>query len=141
MNEAKFQTEFNRWARNQSRESFVAELKITHTDYLSFSAVREHQERALRIAKNHALAYKIADVGMAQKPFDCFVAVGSPAYLVIMYYQRGVKDFYMIDIDVWLKEKKSSTRRSLTQERAAEIGLQYQLGNSQQFHPQSHQGG
>jgi hypothetical protein len=45
-----------------------------------------------------------------------------------MYYKRGQKDFYMIDIDAFMTEMNISERKSLTPERAGRIGKLYTLG-------------
>lgn len=44
--------------------------------------------------------------------------------MVVSFYTRGTKKFYLIDIDAWMNEVETSKKRkSLTEERAAEIGL------------------
>lgn len=108
--------------------SFAFELKITKTNSLPFNAVAEHQEVWLHNAKHDQACFKIPDVGMMQKPFDMFCLGNSPAFVVIMYYKPCQKEFIMIDIDDWLKEKEASQRKSLTEVRAKEIGKVYSLG-------------
>lgn len=122
MKEADFQTKFSRWARHFLTQTAVWELKLARGP-LPFSAVKEHQERALLLASQTCIHYKIPDVGMAQKPFDGMTICKSPAYVVIQYEKRGNKEFFLIPIDVWVKEKYQSVRRSLTEERCREIGL------------------
>ena len=77
--------------------------------------------------KHRRLVHKIADDSIGFKPFDCFHLRGVPAYVVVSFYTRGEKEFYMIDVDMWRKEfensKKDGQRKSLTKDRAAEIGL------------------
>lgn len=77
-------------------------------------------------AKNNKIGYKLPDTGYSQKPFDFFGYKG-PAYVVIMYYQKGVKHFYLIDIDVWIEERDKSTRKSLVEARAKEIGVRHEF--------------
>lgn len=146
MTEAQFQTKFNRWLRNHKDPglkmnfttgefscgnmfltSLALELKLTKTKSLPFSALKEHQRHALLTASNGRLIYKIPDDSVGQKPFDCFCITNASSWVVIMFYTRGCKTFYMIPIDVWVKEEKTSKRKSLTEERANEIGLRCKL--------------
>ena len=128
MREKDFQTRFNSWLTNRFIGSGAFELKLTHEKSLPFSAVQEHQIHALNMAKYKSLVYKISDSGIGTKPFDCFKLEGVPAYVVVMYYKRGQKDFYMIDIDAFMTEMNISERKSLTPERAGRIGKLYTLG-------------
>jgi len=97
----------------------VFELKLARGNSLPFSAVQEHQINALLNAKHAHIIHKIPDVGY-QNPFDCFMIKGSEAYVGVMYNRE--KEFFLIDVDVFLKEKEESERKSLTKERAAAIG-------------------
>lgn len=134
MKEANFQTLFGRWVEENYDDmvtSVAYELKLTKTNSILFSAVKEHQVEGLMAVKHSFLYHKISDApifgGMKSrftkpKPFDCFVLSGQ-AYVCIMFYKpRRKKEFIMIDIDDWLKEVKTSTRKSLTEERAKQIG-------------------
>ena len=128
MTEADFQTKFNKWVKNVYKKTGAFELKITKTNSIPFSDVKDHQVRWLYAVKHSVVSYKIADVGYDQKPFDCFVLSGEGAWVVIMYYKHGQREFFMIDIDVFITESKSSARRSLTESRAREIGTSCILG-------------
>lgn len=127
MLEKDFQTRFTRWAKHNTKTSTAFELKLEKGTSMPFSAVMDHQLTALHVAKHGVMSYKIADVGYDQKPFDCFVLVNIPSYVVIMFYKRGQKEFFMIDIDTWLTEKATSSRKSLTESRAREISPSYFL--------------
>jgi hypothetical protein len=130
--EKHFQTDFSRWLKIIFRETGAFELKLTKTDYLSFDAVKEHQEQALFHVKHSILPYKIPDDAYSQKPFDCFCLANQKAFVVIMFNGKsGI--FYMIDIDSWLTEKQNSKRRSLTEERAGQIGKRYDLSGTKPF--------
>ena len=122
MLEKDFQLKFNKWVKHNVKGTAVFELKITHGKSLPFNAVQEHQINALRLAKHSSIHFKIPDSGYAQNPFDSFQIANAPAWVVVMFYQRGQKKFYMIDVDVWIKEEETSDRKSLTEERAKEIG-------------------
>lgn len=122
MNESDFQTKFNRWLKHcWAEHSAVFELKFSKTNSLPFSAVKPHQIENLTIANSGSFIYKIPDVGQAQKPFDSFIMRRVPAYIVVYYYTPGEKDFYMIHLSDWLKERREGARMSLTRDRAQEI--------------------
>lgn len=114
---------FNKWSKYHLNESAAFELKVSPSTSLSFKAVQPHQEAALLASKHTKCIFKIPDAGW-QNPFDSFMLAGAGAYIVIMFSSktRGKKDFVMIDIDAWMKEKESSKRKSLTEERALQIG-------------------
>lgn len=122
MKEKDFQTKFTRWAKANIRENAAFELKLAKAPSLPFDAIAEHQVANLLSVKHRSLTYKIPDAGFDQKPFDCFTFSGASAYIVIMFYEkRGEKEFYLIDIDEFLRWKDMSKRKSLT--RAEAIGL------------------
>lgn len=123
--EKDFQTDFNKWCKHVFYKTAVFELKITNGKSIRFDAVVEHQENALYAAKHGNVVFKIPDCGF-QNPFDSFMAVQIPAYVVLMFHAKQ-KDFVMVDIDDWLREKQESTRKSLTEERAIEIGTLHTL--------------
>lgn len=138
MPEAKFQTIFNKWARNVSDETFAAELKIARGPTLYWSQVQEHQETALWVAKHKRLSYKIADVGLAKKPFDSFVLVSVPAYIVVHFPERGNREFFMIDIDVWLALRNGPFKQKypgLTRDMCRNLGLTRRFGADYIAHP------
>lgn len=123
MKEKDFQTKFTRWLRYRYLHGSGAfELKICHEKSLPFSAVQTHQEEALASVAREGIEYKIPDDTRGTKPFDCFSLRGE-AYVVIMFYKRGCNEFYMIDIDRWLQERATSSRKSLTEDRAKKIGV------------------
>jgi hypothetical protein len=123
MKEKDFQIKFGHWLRNSNFSATAAfELKICKSKSLSFNAVKEHQVNALYLAKNRKLFYKIPDEGLSLKPFDCIILNGAQAYVVVQFYARGQREFVMIDVDSWIAEIRESTRRSLTESRAKEIG-------------------
>ena len=123
--EKDFQVLFNRWCKYNIIQTSVFELKITKGNSLPFTAVKEHQENALYIAKHSKAIYKLPDDSAGQKPFDSFTIVNATAFIVIMFRAKQ-KEFVMIDIDKWLEEKKLSLtegqRKSITYDRAREIG-------------------
>jgi len=122
--ESVFQSRFNRWVKARWNKTALFELKVTSKP-LPFNAVLQHQKDALVAAKHRSLIFKIPDDSRCFKPADCFCLAGEEAYVVIMYYEPRKSTFIMIDIDVFLKEENASKRKSLTEERAREIGVEY----------------
>jgi len=117
-----------KWLRAFKNETLALECKICKGKSLPFEAVKEHQVSALYLAKHGLMNFKIPDCGFDQKPFDLFMLARAKAYVVIFWYtKRGQRDMTWIDVDIWLEEKQKSDRKSLTFERACEIGNLYQL--------------
>lgn len=86
---------------------------------LPFNAVQEHQVDALMSCKSPSgLLHKISDESRGYKPFDMFYLRHSLAFVVILF---GNIEFSIIDIEVFLMEKKRSKRKSLTMARARDI--------------------
>ncbi len=106
--------------------SAAFELKRTLEDSIPFSAVADHQEEALDAALNNSLYYKIPDDTIGLKPFDCFYLTNTLAYVVIGYGKQ-LKSFVFIPIDAWKHEKETSKRRSLTYDRALQIGHEIEI--------------
>jgi hypothetical protein len=127
MKEAKFQTLFSKWLKYNWSINSVFELKICKNKSLPFNSVKEHQIDALLKTQTKFINYKIPDCGYDQKPFDCFFLTNMNAYVVIMFYKRGQKEFIIIPIKKFIKEKQISNRSSLTEQRAHEIGKCYLL--------------
>lgn len=126
MKEKDFQTKFTRWLHYRYEGCGAFELKITHEKSLPFRALQDHQAAALVAVKHGGIEYKIPDDTIGSKPFDCFRLVG-PAFVIVMFYKHGCRTFYAIDIDDWLREVNVSTRKSLIETRAAEIGTTHQF--------------
>ena len=126
--ERNFQTEFNKWLKAIHYKTGAFELKVSDGSSLPFDHVQDHQETALYAAKHGNFVYKIPDLGN-QNPFDCLMLVHVPSWVVVMYHHKdfGQREFYMIDIDMWMEEKRITDRKSLTEERAGQIGKKYTL--------------
>lgn len=129
--EKDFQSTFTSWVKanpNMFPTSTAFELKLTKGKSLPFNAVMEHQITALQKAKWRGVFHKISDMSFGYKPFDAFWLRGAQAYVVIMYYVPQKRHVcYAIDVDVFVKEARGSRRKSLTEERANEIGIFIQL--------------
>jgi len=119
--EKDFQSHFSKWLQYEfPTKSAAFELKLCKGKSMPFSAVQDHQLAALKAVKSKGIIYKIPDTGF-QNPFDCFKLKSNYSFVVIMYYKRGQKEFFMIDIDAFISEKMTSKRKSLTEKRAKEI--------------------
>ena len=116
MKERQWSGQFGKWAKANIHESTVFELKVCGTS-LPFSNVAEHQMQGLLHAKHDKLYLKIPDCGYSA-PFDAFMLSNISAYIVIRYTSGN---FYLVDIDIFLQEKKTSIRKSLTEQRCKEI--------------------
>mgnify|MGYP001568264029 CR=1 FL=1 len=119
MLERKYSAIFSRYLKASNFPSAAFELKVARGNSLPFSAVKKHQEEALWHAKHGQLVWKIIDCGISQNCFDYFLLNKAEAYVAIKY--PGTKEPALIDIDVWLAEKKRPGRKSLTEERAKEL--------------------
>lgn len=124
--EAEFQTKFTKWAKYNVHEPGAYELKLVKGHSMPFDVVAEHQIAALLLVKHGKIGYKIPDTGIAQKPFDFFILKGS-AQIVVMFHRRAQKEFFFVDIDDFVMEKRMSERKSLTEERARVIGRAFLL--------------
>lgn len=120
--------------KNPIKATELYELKICKMNAMPFSSVQEHQIAALLQAHNGNLYHKIQDNPVSwgqgtfmrftkKKPFDCLVLAHVASFVVIWYYRpREKKYFIKVPIEAFILEMKNSTRKSLTEARAREIG-------------------
>lgn len=136
MTERQMQTFFGKFVQNNSpSQSEVYELKIAKGTSLPFDSVQTHQKVALLQAEQSHLFHKITDQPWlpdrpysftAKKPFDCFVLVKVQSYVVLWFYKpRQPKIFIKIRIKDWIDEQNTSSRKSITEQRAKEIGQEF----------------
>jgi len=97
---------FGKIIRDKWKEGSSAfELKLVRGNTFNFNLLEEHQERALKMAGGQGgVYYKIADVGMGAKPFDCFFINKVGAYVVLVFI-KNPNIFYFIDIYDYIKFK------------------------------------
>lgn len=126
MKESDITTPILKCLRHRFGATCAIEIKICKTGSLPFSRLEEHQKNALLNTKHGCVVHKIADCGY-QNPFDAVILCEEPAFVVVMFYRRGQKEFFAVDIDEWCLEEKNSTRKSLTESRAREIGVSFEL--------------
>jgi hypothetical protein len=116
--EAEFGRLFRHWIKaNRPHESAAYELKQTLTDSIPFSDVQDHQIDALLAVEDAHLLYKIPDDSRGVKPFDMVYLTRAKAYVVIRFPEW----FCGIRVKVFIEEKKTSKRKSLTARRALDI--------------------
>lgn len=116
--EQKMTTRLLKWLRhNHWGKSFPFEVKYSYHRRFNYKVnIRPHQMRALLIAKRGALAYKISDMDMMQKPFDGVFYTNSEAYFVIFWKKHG----YFIEPET-IEEDMEAGVKSLDEERARAI--------------------
>lgn len=100
---------------------------------MPFNRVAEHQAKALLDATGSGMYHKINDAPIFHgskmrftnpKPFDCFYLKRCSAYVVLWFYHpREKKEMIWIEIGEYIAERMRSARKSLTEERAREIGV------------------
>jgi penicillin-binding protein-related factor A (putative recombinase) len=122
MNEKTFQTKFTKWLKYNWIDTARFELKITKTASFSLGQLKPHQRVGLKVA----FPYKIPDSDMSQKPFDCFYMKKTvKGYLVLQFYKRGVKRFYIININDLEKYESTLKKKSITEQQASAICILY----------------
>jgi hypothetical protein len=128
--ERNFLAAFRDWAVKNGGSSAVFELKSTPDTSLPFDRLEPHQKEFLLKAKHGKAYYHPSDhansLGYKEKlPCDVLFMVGVKSFVAIMYRvkEKGQKTFYLVDIDRFLEEEKTSERRSLTEDRCKAIGI------------------
>lgn len=101
--------------------SIAWESKFTRNNRIRFDSLAGHQETHLLEAER-CFAQKIADVGISLKPFDGFVLYEALVFFISIFYTPKKTEIYEIPIREFLKEKYTSGTKSLTKEKAKEIG-------------------
>lgn len=121
-NETDFQSLFTKYVKKNLPITMLYELKVTKTNRLAFTRLEEHQETALLKAKHGCVHHKMSDQSRGMKPSDGFQICNSNAFVGVMFYKpRQPKIGYLIDIDVWIKERETSPWRSITEKAAQRL--------------------
>lgn len=143
MKESNFQTEFgkniediiSKFNGDEDFPSFTFELKIAKDKSIPFNRVETHQIEGL-FKSIKGLYHKISDSPYggnmkftSKKPFDCmYISMCRPFVVICWYEPRKLKEMHFIDLNTWINERDTSTRKSLTYERSKEINrLIYKL--------------
>lgn len=120
--ESTFGTQVALWAKyNWDAEKNPAyfEYKVSRTTSLPFSEVSDKQKTNLKIKKFY---HKFSDFDRMGTPFDAVLFCGK-GYIVIQYWRPRNKEFFIIPVEKWVDEVENSQRKSLTEDRAREIGI------------------
>jgi len=131
--ESDFQTAFGSWITEPQHVALFGtsnfELKVCKGK--SINPVNDFQPQQLPElwnSKNNFVYHKISDQSLDRKPWDCSLWVGTPAYVVIMFYvPRKPKRFTIIDIDVFLEAVERSEKPYLKQSVIETLGITYAL--------------
>lgn len=124
MQEKDYYAELNKYYTKHAKEiekSIAWEAKFTRTNRLNFKCLAEHQEEKLLKAEM-AYGEKIADAGLMKKPFDGYVLYKARSFFIAIYFLPRQTEVYEIPIRDFLKEKYAGKEKSLTKDRASEIG-------------------
>lgn len=141
MKESQMQTLFSTYIKiHPPIQSEVYELKICKGTSLPFDSLKLHQEKALLNCQKDGLFHKITDppvfYGMntrfnSPRPFDCMYLTKVKAFVIILFYKlRKPKIYIKIPIENFIKERDISSRKSLTEARALEIGMPFLVKNN-----------
>jgi len=120
-----FTTKFQRWLKHRwiGEPNAYFEIKVSRGLSLPFSDVKDHQVSNLLLKR---VIHKFSDGLRFGTLFDVIMCAGK-GYVVIQYHRPQNKEFFVIEIGAFLLEKKTSSRKSLTEDRAGEIGTSYLL--------------
>lgn len=130
--EQEFINQFQKWLVINSDilwpgKSIVYEAKFCMGMTIPFSAIRKHQVQALQLAEMNKVIYKIPDSGFEQKPFDGFLITKALAFIIIKFYKKRIKTFYMIPISSLIKCLSCKGKKSLSQNDCLVFGKEYSL--------------
>lgn len=120
MRESSYYAKINKYYTKNARTTIAWEAKFTKGSSIPFSDLQPHQEEKLLEAER-VLAHKEPDVGIHKKSFDGYVLFHACSYFIAIFYKPGGTVLYEIPIRDFIKEKYSSDRKSLTQDRAREL--------------------
>ena len=126
MKERNFYSQITRYYLANATASIAWEAKMTRTSRLPFSCLAPHQEQALLQAER-VYGEKIADTGILKKGFDGFILYKATSLLIAVYYSPRHTEIYEIPIRAFLREKYEGSEKSLSKDRAGEIGRRVKL--------------
>lgn len=121
MTESSYYAKITAYYTANATNNIAWEAKFSRTSRIPFSCLPAHQEEFLLKAER-VLGGKIPDVGIAKKFFDGYVLYKATSLFIAIYYLPRETEIYEIPIRSFLKEKYDSGEKSLTKERAREIG-------------------
>ena len=125
--EAKFHTKLMRWLKHNHDKfpkSFLIESKVIRPGNKSFpfADLSYKEERLLLLAKHKTILQTHSDYSQLGTNCDASCISGG-GFIFLQWVERGNKEFFVIDINDFIKERDISERKSLTEERARDISL------------------
>lgn len=123
MNESSYYADLTKYYERTATNTIVWEAKFSRNHRISFSDLPAHQEKFL-LKSEQVYGFKIPDNGIGQKPFDGFVVYKAAAFFIAIYFLPHQTEIYEIPIRIFINEKYTSEEKSLTKERAGQIGKQ-----------------
>jgi len=107
----------------------IFELKLCKGKSIRWDSVRPHQiDSLLKASSEEGLYHKITDPPIyagaktrfnAKRPFDCFLLVNVPAYVVVCFWEaRKRKTCYYIRISDYVARRNEADRKSFREDEA-----------------------
>lgn len=121
MTEKDFYAPVTKYYIKNAIKSGIVELKFTRTNRIPFDCLPPHQEENMLRAES-SFGYKIPDSGLTKKPGDIIIIKNGYSPFIAIYYKPRMTEIYEIPIRDFLKEKYAGKEKSLTKERASQIG-------------------
>ena len=125
--EAKFHTKLMRWLKHNHDKfpkSFLIESKVIRPGNKSFPfpELSEKEESLLLLAKHKTILQTHSDYSQLGTNCDASCISGG-GFIFLQVVRRANREFFVIDIDDFIKESETSERKSLTEERARQISI------------------
>lgn len=124
MTEKSYYAKINKYYLANIKEynnNIVWEAKFTRSNIIAFKSLANHQEESLLKAER-MFAHKLADVGIALKPFDGFILYKAEVFFIAIYFSTKGTQVIEIPIRSLLSEKYRSGKKSMNKARALELG-------------------
>lgn len=127
--EQRFHTEAMRWIKYNLHllpKSFLMESKVVRSGETRFPyrELSEKEERLLLRAKHGTVIQTHSDLGGMGTLCDGSVISGG-GLIFLQWTRPRNKEFYIIDIDDFIKQRETSTMKSLSEQEARLIGRAY----------------
>jgi len=88
--EAKITPRVLAWMKKNYPFSVALEIKVSKTNTIPASALKDHQHKALIAVKSkYGMTYKIPDTGRVQAPFDAFQLKHTTSFVVACFPKHG----------------------------------------------------
>ena len=118
MDESKFHTKLMLWLKynlDKFPDSFLIETKVCRLNQkrFYFREVSDKEETLLLLAKHGSLIQTHSDYSRLGTNCDGSVVSGG-GYIFLQWVRRGNKDFYCIDIDIWMHLKETHYEKSIS---------------------------